>query len=217
MDGARGYSTVLRAEQTELTRSRVLAAGAARFAGLGYQGTTVAGVAADAAVSVQTVYNVVGGKADLLRAACERLRPPGGLRAGLDAAADAPDATTCLNRYAAAVRESDEYALPLICLLTAQAAAGDPDLATALQALEDDRAAGTNALATHVHAHFGLRPGLDVDTAADILWALTAPETADRLTRIRGWGWDRFEAWLGATAGEALLGLVDLESAGQSR
>ncbi len=199
-------STSLRAEQTELTRSRVVAAAIGQFATRGYRDTTLSAVAAAAGVSVQTVYNVLGGKAELLRAACTAQRRPGAVWAGVYAAADAPDARTCLHRYAAAVRTADEDALALLCVLTAQAAAGDRDLAGALADLDDERAAGTNALATHVSEHFGLRAGLDVDTAADVLWALTAPELADRLTRGRGWSWDKFEAWLGETAAEALLG-----------
>ena len=47
---------------------------------------------------------------------------------------------------------------------------------------------------------------LDVDAAADVLWALTAPDLADRLVVRRGWGWDRFERWLGAMMADALIG-----------
>ena len=47
---------------------------------------------------------------------------------------------------------------------------------------------------------------LDVDAAADVLWALTAPDLADRLVRRREWGWDRFERWLGTAMADSLLG-----------
>ena len=55
---------------------------------------------------------------------------------------------------------------------------------------------------------FGLRNGLDTDAADDVLWALTAPDLADRLVVRRGWGWDRFESWLGTAMADALLGPV---------
>jgi hypothetical protein len=61
-------------------------------------------------------------------------------------------------------------------------------------------------VAAHVAERFGLRDGLDADAAADVLWALTAPDLADRLVVRRGWGWDRFEGWLGTAMGDALLG-----------
>ena len=63
----RRYSTTLRSEQTALTRRRILDAAGTLFAANGYLGTTVAAVAAAADVSVQTVYNVVGNKAALLK------------------------------------------------------------------------------------------------------------------------------------------------------
>ena len=53
---------------------------------------------------------------------------------------------------------------------------------------------------------FGLREGLDVQSAADVLWRLTAPDVADRLVNRRGWGWDCYERWLGDTMADALLG-----------
>jgi hypothetical protein len=39
-----------------------------------------------------------------------------------------------------------------------------------------------------------------------VLWALTAPDLADRLVRRREWGWDRFERWLGTAMADSLLG-----------
>jgi hypothetical protein len=53
---------------------------------------------------------------------------------------------------------------------------------------------------------FGLRPGLTEAEAADILWALTAPEPADRFIRRRGWTLDRYEHWLAHAMADALVG-----------
>ncbi len=64
----RSYSRSARDEQVALSRRRVLAAADACFVEVGFGATTVAGIAAKAGVSVQTVYNVVGGKPDLLKA-----------------------------------------------------------------------------------------------------------------------------------------------------
>ena len=64
----RRYSTALRTEQTALSRRRILDAAARLFLERGYLGTTLAAVADTAGVSVQTVYNVVGSKAVLLKA-----------------------------------------------------------------------------------------------------------------------------------------------------
>jgi AcrR family transcriptional regulator len=212
LPGRRRYSTALRAEQTALTRRRVVGAAAGLFAERGYAGTTVGAVAGAAGVSVQTVYNVVGGKSALLKAvydvtlAGDDEPVPIGARPEFRAILDAPTGRTCLAAYAHVGRLLGERTLGLVSVLVAQAAAGDPDLAAFVATIEGERAVGTRNTATHVATRFGLRAGLDVDAAADVLWALTAPDLADRLVVRRAWGWDRFERWLGTAMADALVG-----------
>lgn len=208
----RRYSTALRAEQTALTHRRILDAAGRLFVERGYLGTTLITVAATAGVSVQTVYNVVGGKAALLKAvydvtlAGDDEPVPIGERPEFRAVVEAPTGRDCLARYSALGRLLGERITPLITVLLAQAAAGDADLAAFVATIEGERATGTRNVATLVAHRFGLRAGLDVDAAADVLWALTAPDLTDRLVVRRGWGWDRFETWLGTTMADALLG-----------
>jgi AcrR family transcriptional regulator len=209
---ARRYSTALRTEQTALTRRRILDAAGRLFVERGYLGTTLGAVAQAAEVSVQTVYNVVGGKAALLKAvydvtlAGDDEPVPMARRPAFRAVGDAPTARACLVAYAHLGRELSERLLPLVTVLLAQAAAGDADLTAFVATIEGERAIGTGHVAAHVAERFGLRDGLDVDGAADVLWALTAPDLADRLVVRRGWGWDRFEGWLGTAMGDGLLG-----------
>src|SRR6187551_1435095 len=56
-----------RAVQAEQTRVEILRAARQRFAADGYAATSVKDIAAAAGVSVQTVYDSVGSKADLVR------------------------------------------------------------------------------------------------------------------------------------------------------
>lgn len=101
----------------------------------------------------------------------------------------AADGRRLLASYARLGRELGERVLPLVTMLYAQAAAGDPDLAAHVETTEGERAIGTRRTAELVADRFGLRPGMDVDAAADVLWTLTAPDVTDRLVRRRGWGW----------------------------
>src|SRR6202451_4053403 len=64
----RRYSSSLRSEQTAAGRRRILDAAGALFSEHGYLGTTIAQIAAAADVSTQSVYNMAGGKAELLKA-----------------------------------------------------------------------------------------------------------------------------------------------------
>jgi AcrR family transcriptional regulator len=208
----RRYSTVLRAEQTALTRRRVVDAARRLFVERGYAGTTIGAVAQAAGVSVQTVYNVVGGKATLLKAVYDVTLAgdddpvPIGQRPEFRAVVEASTGRACLAAYSTVGRVLGERVSSLVTVLAAQAAAGDPDLAAFVATIEGERATGTRNVAAHVARRFGLRDGLDVDAAADVLWALTAPDLADRLVTRRGWGWDRFERWLGTAMADALLG-----------
>jgi AcrR family transcriptional regulator len=208
----RRYVSPTRDEQTRATRRRILDAAHTLFLTRGYAGTTLDAVASEAGVSVQTVYNVVGGKAKLLKAAYDVAvagddEPvPIGQRPAIQAMVAETDGRRCLARYAALGRELAERALPLLTLTVGQAATGDRDLRAFVETVEGERAAGTRATAQHVADRFGLRPGLDVEGAAAILWTLTSPDVADRLVRQRGWSWDRFADWLGDTMADALLG-----------
>ena len=65
---SRRYESAGRQEQARQTRREVLAAAKALFLERGYAATTMADVAAEAGVAVQTVYSAVGGKAALLKA-----------------------------------------------------------------------------------------------------------------------------------------------------
>lgn len=99
-----------------------------------------------------------------------------------------------------------ERVLPLVTMRLAQAATGDTDLRAFAETIEGERATGTGNAAAYVARRFGLRDGLDVQSAADVLWTLTAPDIADRLVNRCGWGWDRFQEWSGALMADALLG-----------
>lgn len=212
MSTTRASGGSLRAAQTRLTRRQVLDAAQRVFVQRGYPGTTLATVAREAGVSVQTIYNVVGGKAAVIKAVYDATLVgdddpvPMAQRPAFRAVTQAPDARSCLLAYAAVGRLLGERLAALLPVLLAGAAAGDPDLVAFVDVIEGQRATGTATVATHVTEQFGLRPGLDVDEAATILWALTAPETADRLVRRRGWSWARYEQWLGTAMADALVG-----------
>jgi len=201
-----------RAEQVRATRQKVLAAARDLFLRRGYFGATIEAIAQRAAVSPQTVYNVVGGKAALLKAvydvalAGDDEPVPVGERPIFAEMATAPDARSCLAVYARLAREMLGRAGPLITVVFVEGAGRDPDLRAFADTIENERRNGTAGMARHVAGRFGLRPGLTEAEAADVLWALTAPELADRFLRRRGWSLDRYQAWLAQAMADALVG-----------
>lgn len=67
----RTYNSSRRALQAAQTREEVLRAGTELFGSAGWAGTTLAAIAEEAGVSVETVYNGFGSKKGLLRAAMD--------------------------------------------------------------------------------------------------------------------------------------------------
>lgn len=70
MTGARAYQSALRTQQAQQTKLRVIASAARLFAEVGYARTTLAKIAADAGVSIETVQGQ-GSKAQMMIAAVE--------------------------------------------------------------------------------------------------------------------------------------------------
>lgn len=209
---SRQYESAVRVEQARATRRRVLEAAAILFCERGYGGTTVEAVAASAGVSVATLYNSVGGKPVLLKAVYDRLLAgddepvPVAHRPAFRALQEAADGRSCLSAYARLGREMAERVGPLLGVIVGQSGSGDDDLRAFAATLEGERATGTRMVADLVAERFGLRSGLSVEEAADVLWTLTAPELFHRLVTVRGWPWDRYETWLGEAMADALLG-----------
>jgi AcrR family transcriptional regulator len=207
----RRYSSSLRSEQTALGRRRILEAAGALFSEHGYLGTTMAQIAAAAGVSTQSVYNMAGGKAELLKAVYDAAvagddEPvPIAQRPLIQAMIAAPDPREALALYARLGREIAQRTHRLVTVVLAQAATGDATLTEFAGQIEAQRAIGTAATARHLASRFGLRTGLSEQAAADILWTLTAPDIVERLITKRNWPWDTYERWLADTMASSLL------------
>ena len=208
---ARRYSSEVRAEQRRATRQRVLDAAQALLLRRGYGGATIDAIASRAGVSVQTVYNTVGGKAALLKAVYDTMLAgddepiPIMERPTAIAMRAATEPRRFLALYARMGRELFERVGALLPTVLAEGAAGDREVRAFIDTIENERAVGTAGIAAYLHDRFGLRPGLAVADAADILWTLTAPELTHRLVHRRRWSLDKYEAWSADTMTHALL------------
>jgi AcrR family transcriptional regulator len=208
---ARRYSSAVRAEQRRATRQRVLDAASALLLRRGYGGATIDAIAARAGVSVQTVYNTVGGKAAILKAVYDTMLAgddepvPVVQRPVVQAMRATTGPRQFLALYTRMGREMYERAGPLLPIMLAEGGAGDPEVRAFIDTIENERAAGTAMIAALLHERFGLRTGLTVTDAADILWTLTAPDLPLRLIHRRGWSLDKYEAWSADIMAHALL------------
>jgi AcrR family transcriptional regulator len=198
---SREYRSPVRDEQARRTRTAILDAARRRFSAQGYAGTTVAAIAADAGVAVDTVYAAVGSKPVLFRLLLETAisgtddAVPAEERDYVQRMLAEPRARRKLQLYAGAIRAIAERMGPLHLVLR-DAAAQAPELARARDEIAARRAQNMRRLAQDLVATGDLRPELTVDEIADVVWTMNSAEFYHLLVQERGWSPQAFEQWL---------------------
>ena len=175
----------------------------------GYQATSIGRIAAEAGVAVQTIYNAVGSKRDLLSrvldlaAAGERspVPVPQFMR---EQAEREPDPRRIIAQLVEFWRGALPRTAPVFRMIR-EAAAADPEIAV----LERERAAqrlrNYGGAAQLLADRDALRPGMTVESAAAAIFAIGHPETYRALVLDGEWDDDAWATWLQGTLEAALL------------
>lgn len=177
------------------TRQRMMSAAYRVFSSNGYGKATMAMIAADAGVAVQTLYFTFHTKADLLQAAYEFavLGPepvPPHLTDWWRAVEASPTAESAVDAMVVGTVEIFERAAPLVW-----AVHSDPDARAAYRYNEGLRSDGVSRLIAILEGKAPLRPGLDAAHAHDILLHLLSPSTYMLFVTESGWSTDEYGAW----------------------
>lgn len=197
----RPYDAPARRAAAGETRAAILRSAERLFLKRGYAATNVADIARAARVAIDTVYASVGTKQALLRTLIEtaisgtQQAVPAEQRDYVRAIRAEPDARRKIAIYAQAVRRIHERLAPLVRLLK-HAAPGDKALAAIWRSIADRRAANMRRFVADLDGTGALRPDVDRDEAADVIWATNAPEFYLLLVGERGWPPAKFEVWL---------------------
>ncbi len=197
----RRYDASRRREAAQETRRAIVEAARRLFLESGYTGTTMAAIAAAAGVSHETVYASFGPKPALFRHLVEIAlsgtdRPVPGLER--DYARQVlveTDPGRLFDIYAQAMRQTQERLAPLFDVLS-DGARTDPDLKALSDELRERRVGHMRLFAAHLAEIGGLREGVSVETAADVIWLMNSSEVFLLLVRDRHWDPDFFERWL---------------------
>ncbi len=177
----RTYNTGRRRAAAERTRTGILHAARELFSAQGYDGTSVAQVAARSGVSVDTVYASVGRKPQLLLAvhdmelADSAVPVPAEQRDYVRRIGEAAGAREKIEGYASALAERLPRTVPLALALRA-AGTKDPDCRAVYRALSQRRAANMRRFAEELLATGELRPGVAVDQIATLVWSMNSPD-----------------------------------------
>jgi len=207
----RRYDSPLRREQAAATRRRILEAARRLFERDGYPATSMAAVAAEAGVSLKTVYLAFETKSGVLLALWHLLlrgdeEPvPVGERPWFRAVLDEPDPERQLRLNVRNAKMVRARIGPLLEVVRS-AAAADPEIDALWRRIQAEFHDNQRSIVTILHQKGALRPGLDVGRATDILWTLNHPNVYRLLVDDRGWTPDDHEQWLGDLLCSQLLG-----------
>ena len=116
----------------------------------------------------------------------------------------APDPGEQLRRHAAVTRRIHERSADVYEIVRG-AATADAEIAALLRERGARRLHDLAAVATSLADKWALAPGLSVDRATDLLWAVGAAEMYRLLVSERGWTPEQYEAWPAATLVHSLL------------
>lgn len=176
----------------------------------GYAATTVGAVAAEAGVSVETVYKAFANKAGLVKAVFDLAvvgddEPIAMLqREFVRRNMAEPDPLKKLLAYGDHLAEVAPATGP-IQLVVRAAAATDPGAAQVWEQLQAERLTGMSVFARRLNEGGHLRKGVSVNEARDVLWAHNSPEVWDLLVNQRNWTNKRYGRWVGQQLVAALL------------
>jgi AcrR family transcriptional regulator len=196
-----------RQERAQLTRRKICDAAKQLFLSAGYASTTIADIARAARVAPQTVYFVFGSKAALLAAILDYeivgdMEPvPLLQRQPADRLAQIRDPVRRLQRVVAIATEITQRLAPLYEIVRSGAA--DPDIGALLERHEEQR---WHSLLGLLGALESVLPGhMQLQDAADQLYALLSHDVYWLLVCRRGWSEPRWRAYVAHQAIKQLL------------
>jgi len=206
----RRYNALRRREAAQATRRAIVAAASTLFVERGYAATTMAAIAEVAGVSHETVYATFGPKPALFRHLVEIAlsgteEPVPALEREIVAQVRAEqEPARIIDLFAHTVRLLQQRVAPLFEVLSAGAQT-DGELHTFASELSERRVGHMQAFATDLAAAGGLREGVSVELAGDVIWAMNSPQFYLLYVRDRGWTPEFFEQWLADTWKRLLL------------
>lgn len=178
------------------TRGALLAAARSLLEERGFAELSMAAVAERAGVTRRAVYLHFGSRSDLVRGLFEWVAQTEGLTASLERVGSAPDAVSALDEWA---RHEATYHVRILGVARAleQVGRDDPDAVVWRQRIMERQLADCRYLAERLANEQRLAPGWSVDSASDMLWALTATEPLERLLVDRAWPPESYAAQFG--------------------
>jgi TetR/AcrR family transcriptional regulator, regulator of autoinduction and epiphytic fitness len=206
----RKYESSRRQAQARETRRQIAEAARSLFFEYGYNGTTIDAIAKAAGVAPETVYSIFGSKRKVLSHLMD-------ISVGGD---DQPIRLLDRPEPQAVLHDTDQrnqlmmfsQGITDILARVAQlsevirsAAMTEKEIAHLLQNLLRERLENMTTFVKRLASNGGLREGMNIPLAAEMVWTITSPEVFLLLTRDRNYAKGQYAIWLEATLTRLLL------------
>jgi AcrR family transcriptional regulator len=199
-----------RADKARATRRRIVDAAGDLLVQHGYAGTTLEAIAEQAGVAVQTVYFHFGNKRTVLKQVVDLVSVGDDLpvplldRPWVKRLQATPDPHEALRIWMRNSRTIFVRVAPIMRIVR-DAVGADPEMAQQWTENQQQRLAAHRFLAQQLADKDGLRKGLSVEEAGDVLYTLISLEVFVLMTVDRGWTPRRWQRWVTTTVAEAVL------------
>ncbi len=205
---SRVYDSRGRQAQARRNRDAILDVARAAFLARGYAATTMASIAGEVGLSVDTVHKAFGGKAGLVRAIYERSLsgegPVAAPRRSDNMQVAEHDPRTIVRHWGTLSTEVAPLVAP-VHLLIRDAAATDPEMAALVRDSDRQRRERMRHNARTLADRGHLKPGITLEDATDVMWTYSSPELYELLVIRCGWNLTRYGRFLAESIAAALL------------
>jgi len=205
---SRVYDSRGRQAQARRNRDAILDVARAAFLARGYAATTMASIAGEVGLSVDTVHKAFGGKAGLVRAIYERSLsgegPVAAPRRSDNMQVAEHDPRTIVRHWGTLSTEVAPLVAP-VHLLIRDAAATDSEMAALLRDSDHQRRERMRHNARTLADRGHLKPGITLEDATDVMWTFSSPELYELLIIRCGWNLTRYGCFLAESIAAALL------------
>lgn len=205
------YRSELRAQQAAATRQLVLDAATALFIERGYAATSIDLIAQTAGVGRSTVFFAAGSKPWLLKTAYDRAivgddeQVPMVRRPQVQRLFEMTDPAQIVEAYVDVLGDAVQRVSPIYEVV--RSAAGlDREVNQLWIEIDCQRLDGARMVAALLKRKGGLKEGLTLASARDLIWIYNDPGMHHALVEVRGWSQRRYRAWLLDTFNHHLLG-----------
>ncbi|HEX7394511.1 MAG TPA: helix-turn-helix domain-containing protein [Anaerolineaceae bacterium] len=206
----RKYDSSRRKDQARETRHQIAEAARSLFIKRGYSGTTIDAIAQEAGVAPETVYAIFSNKRKILSHLMD-------ISIGGDEQPirllDRPEPRAVLHdtdqqhqimMISQGISEIMGRVAHLFEIMRS-AAKTEQDIEDLLNHLLNERLENMTTFVQNIANNGGLREGMEVSAAAELVWTITSPEVFLLLTRDRNFSQEQYAAWLQTTLVRLLL------------